>query len=656
MERVAKTHLLIAHFARSFAAALVVLVVLKLILVVMSGVGDNAVASPGKLASKVPLLLGRDVIGAGLVAVVGAALGWSADLLGLARAGRAVCVAVQCVAALLAAVSFFTTLYVGGPLNKETIELSQFGTGADGGGATWSSVMHYLGPLQVAVMVGAMALASLTYFLAPRFFERIGKRGTRAAGSVALVLAVITCLLLPWLINGHVAGIRVHTYGLESSAGVEFVWSYAKPALRGLSASDRARIADEFRFGLGARDPLPRASNPLRSARPRETNLILVALESVGAKYLRKEPRPMPYLTGLRDQAGAVYLENHYTVWPQTMKAFFSIFCSELPYPDYRPITNVNPAIPCESLSEVLHRRGYYNAFITSADLVYDRKRLFFNHRRFDQFTDMRNMPGREKVWGNAWGLDERIAVENILKLARERRESRFFVFYEMMTAHHPYNACQEHVDNPLPSEFEAYERALGYIDDRIRDLVAGIDRLGLADETLIAVVSDHGEGFGQHPGSKSHGTKVYQENVHVPFAIIGPQLREIAGVVDMATSHIDVAPTLLGLLGIDVPCTMKGRDLAAGSIQHAALFGGRPPGGQKGLVDGRWKYIREDSGADLLYDLFSDPDERSDLSAHHSGRVEAFRERIERWEFFSENLIERYAEILRQSDCRPGS
>jgi arylsulfatase A-like enzyme len=362
----------------------------------------------------------------------------------------------------------------------------------------------------------------------------------------------------------------------------------------------------------------------------------------------------MPFLRGIGERAGGVYLSDAHTVWPQTMKAFFSTFCSELPYPSYRPITLTNPAIPCQSLTEVLRDEGYYNALITTADLAYDRKLRFFKHRAFDKFLDMRNMPGRERVWGDSWGLDEKIGVENILALAREKRGEPFFVFYEMLTAHHPYNACQEHEDNPLGDDFKQYLRALEYIDDRLLDLVRGLDELGLADETLVVVFSDHGEGFGQHPGSQSHGPKVYQENVHIPLAFHGPQLEGASGEGSFPVSQIDIAPTILGLLGIDIPCTMKGRDLTAVSEQRLVLFGGRPPGAQMGLRDGRWKYIIDEDGPEYLFDMRADRAEKHNLIGEESALAARYRQRIEDWTAYSENLIERYTEIVGESNCEP--
>lgn len=631
-------------------AALAILVPYKLALVANNIFGTEGYASPGNLLGKLPLLLGEDVLGAfGIASVV-----WLGGR--LLRGGALAVVftlVLQGVHGWFNTVSFWVTLIVGGPLTKAVIDLAtlqETTPAASGSGpALASSVARYLGPLEITAMAVSVAIP-IAAILWGRRRPPLGARPRRTLRGALVAVLALGVFVLPWLVNGHLFGIRLHTYGLEKSGGVELASSYARSALDALRpASDQG---GGFVLDM-ATGPIDGARNPLRDAAPKRTNVILVSLESVGGVYL-DDPERMPFLGSIGKTPGGVALSNHYAVWPQTMKAFFSVFCGELPYPHYQTISMVNPSIPCVSVSQALSKAGYYTALVTSADLAYDRKRRFFRHRAFDHVVDMRDIPGREGAWGNSWGLDERVAVKHILDLVAEPRDQPFFAFYELYTAHHPYDGEQAHVDNPLSDERAAYLRALRYIDDRMRDLVVGLEKLGQRDNTLIVMFSDHGEGFGQHAGSRGHGAKVYQEGVYVPLAILGPQLANVSGQVTLPTSHIDIAPTLLGLVDVEVPCTMKGRDLTAASDPRLVYFGGRPPGGQLGLVDGRWKYIREDNGLELLFDLQTDPAERESLADQHPERVAAYGARIDAWSAHSTRLVERYASVLAQSECRP--
>ena len=656
--------ILATHLPRNFFTAFAVLLAFKLALVGNNIFGTEAFESGGVFISKIPLLIGNDILGAFLLGLVVTLISSPLFLRGKERVGLVLSGVLQGAHSALAGVSFFASIYIGGPLNREVMELATNGGGATTGDeapALWSSIAHYLGAGQISTALGGILLGTLVFVFFPRIEARVKPRLRKLVAGALIIEAAVGVLLLPWLINGHIAGIRIHTFGLERSAGIELAWSYTKPAFSWLHSSGPP-LADEFVLDMssiaaaeGEGEGEGEIAPLMTGATPARTNVIFISLESVSEGYIEEDPARMPFLSSVAKSGRGVYFENHYSVWPQTMKAFFSFHCAELPYPTYESISFVNPAIPCVSISQALKRGGYDTALITSADLAYDRKRRFFQHREFDLMMDMRDMPGREDVWGDSWGLDERLAVSHILKLAEEKRDADkpFFVFYEMFTAHHPYNACQEHVDEPL-EEYPAYLRALTYIDDRVRDIVEGLERLGMAENTLVVAAADHGEGFGQHPGSRGHGAKVYQENVHVPFVIIGPQVKDIAGRVSYATSHIDIAPTILGLVDLPVPCTMKGRALNRSREARMSFFGGRPPGGQKGLADGRWKYIIEDNGMEELFDLQTDPEERNSVLTDHQNLAARYKTKIEEWERFSENLIENYSDVLSRSDCRP--
>lgn len=648
-------------FVMNVSVALALLLLLKIGLVGNNVVGTEAYGPGLKLGLKALLFLGKDVLGAVVFALLvsGLAMPFAGRGLGPALGARIVSALLQAAHGCFAAVSFFTTIFVGAPLDKAALDLAfldQPGV-VEGGGALSSSIGAYLNPWTITALI-LSALVPAMLLLRRRAWPDAGLSARpwlrRLVLAAAGLLFVLTVGVLPFLINGELMGIRVHTFGLERSAGVELVGSYLKPVLRPIFRDARP-IADPFRFDTETGNTeltAPGQPAPLAAATPKRTNVIVISLESVGQVYLPDDKPPMPFLQTIGHRRGGLRFTRHYSTWPQTMKAFFSIFCSEHPYPFYQSISAVNPTIPCKSVSEAVHDAGYFTALLTSADLAYDRKMRFFKHRAFDLFWDMRNMPGREGVWGDSWGHDERHTVKKLLELASEERDQPFFFFYEMATAHHPYISCAEHAANPLPDERASYRRALGFIDERIREIVAGLEVAGLLDDTLIVIYSDHAEGFGQHQGSRSHGPKVYEENVLVPFAVLGPQLKEVSGVSGLTTSHLDIAPTLLGLLGIDVPCTMKGRDLRVDGTPRYAMLGGRPPGDQKGLVDGHWKYIIEESRFEMLFDLTQDPGEQRNLISEQGERAARYREIVLDWEAYGENLIERYAEILGDSAC----
>ena len=154
---------------------------------------------------------------------------------------------------------------------------------------------------------------------------------------------------------------------------------------------------------------------------------------------------------------------------------------------------------------------------------------------------------------------------------------------------------------------------------------------MGLEHKTLFVICGDHGQAFGQHPGNFGHTLFLYEENVRVPLLIAAPGLIEgqrIARVSSLA----DVMPTVLDLMGMDVPGGIEGRSLLHGP-ERLALFCTDYSLGLLGLRDGRWKMIHElETGRSRLFDLEDDPHEQRELSEEYPERIEVYRHHLERW------------------------
>src|SRR5690606_15626001 len=95
------------------------------------------------------------------------------------------------------------------------------------------------------------------------------------------------------------------------------------------------------------------------------------------------------------------------------------------------------------------------------------------------------------------------------------------------------------------------YIGELLFADAQLGRLLQTLDKLGLADNTVVVVTADHGEGLGDH-GEATHGTTLYDSVLRVPLIVRAPAIRPrtVADVVRL----VDIAPTVLGLLGIRTP------------------------------------------------------------------------------------------------------
>jgi arylsulfatase A-like enzyme len=215
-----------------------------------------------------------------------------------------------------------------------------------------------------------------------------------------------------------------------------------------------------------------------------------------------------------------------------------------------------------------------------------------------------------------------------------------FFAFLNYFDAHDPYEPPPpydvRYSDRPTP--LDSYEGAIAYVDRQVGDLLRELDRRGALDRTIVVIVSDHGEQFGEHKLT-NHGNSLYLPLLHVPLMIRYPA-RAPAGVrVDRAVSLRDLPVTILDLAGIS-GYAMPGVTLASAwssavgatsqvvaETEQLALWWGESParrGAMESILDDSMHYIRIATGEEELYAWRDDPSEASDLASAPEGKKAA--------------------------------
>lgn len=173
----------------------------------------------------------------------------------------------------------------------------------------------------------------------------------------------------------------------------------------------------------------------------------------------------------------------------------------------------------------------------------------------------------------------------------------------------------------PPPRDVERlraiYDSAVSYHDERLGDLLAALHRMGIHDETMIVITSDHGEELFED-GRCGHGATLRETLTRVPLLVHYPP-RVAAAVVDEGADGADVLPTILDALGASIPDHVQGESL----LPRAAGDGRgwpRPSFASQyeyahAMRVARWKMRVNRAGASVVHDLVADPDERLDLS-----------------------------------------
>jgi arylsulfatase A-like enzyme len=225
----------------------------------------------------------------------------------------------------------------------------------------------------------------------------------------------------------------------------------------------------------------------------------------------------------------------------------------------------------------------------------------------------------------------------------------RFFLHYLPIAGHHPYATPER---GPFRESDDAgqYLNALHFGDAALGKFLDGLKARGLDTNTLFVIYGDHGEAFGQHEGNYGHTLFLYEENIRVPLVVALPGAWHEAKRVQRTASLIDVAPTLLDLLGLKAPEDYQGASLLE-PRERAALFFTDYSLPLAGIRDGRWKLITEvGSSRAKLFDLEADPRETRNVAGQYPEPVTEWRRRLDEWTAAQKARVLRLDQVARNA------
>lgn len=310
------------------------------------------------------------------------------------------------------------------------------------------------------------------------------------------------------------------------------------------------------------------------------------------------------------------------------------------------------------TLAETLKARGYRTAaFMPNPSL----HRTFNFDQGFDLYND--DFPAGEgpehEVHETARKINDRV-----LRWLRGDREKPFFAYLHYRDVHGPYvppppydtlfprtgegrlltraeyQAQPLDIRRPrryrdLDSYITLYDGEIRYTDDQIAQLLDTLKKEGFLDHTVIVVTADHGESFLEH-GYWTHGTDLYEEQIRVPLLLVLPGDRHAGRRVETPVQTVDIYPTILSLLDLEIPAVLQGESLfdaiEGDADPDRPIFSEarvnrhkRPAGGGQfvSVRAGAWKLIfnRTKRSAEL-YNLRDDPGEKNDLVAREPERA----------------------------------
>jgi arylsulfatase A-like enzyme/Flp pilus assembly protein TadD len=344
------------------------------------------------------------------------------------------------------------------------------------------------------------------------------------------------------------------------------------------------------------------------------TPVILVSIDTLRSDHLPAygyRGIVTPNLDAFR--ADAVLFERAYSHSPLTLPSHATILTGLLPAA-HGVRDNVGFRMkPGSRLSAQLKTRGYATGAAVSAYVLRGATGISEGFDAYDDEIDRGS--GNQSL-----GAVQRPGAKTIDIAERwigAHAAQPFFYFLHLYEPHAPYDAPE-----PFRSRYpKPYDAEVAYSDALLGQLVAFLKQQGIYDRALIVVLSDHGEGLGDHDEDE-HGIFLYRESIQVPLLVKLPS-RALAGTsVKTAVGLQDVAPLILRALAdprtaVDV----KPKAIYSETWYPRFHFGWSD---LHSLVDGDEHYI--DAPRAELYDLKLDPAERTNLLAERRRRAAALR------------------------------
>jgi tetratricopeptide (TPR) repeat protein len=363
-----------------------------------------------------------------------------------------------------------------------------------------------------------------------------------------------------------------------------------------------------------------------RASAPVSGPILLISIDALRADHLGPygyTERHTPAIDSLA--ADGIVFERAYSHVPQTLPAHATLLTGRLPF-ETGIRDGVGPAIPESErlLPEMLRDRGFATGGVVSSFLLRSDSGINQGFDFYDAELSSADVPQRL----SRDGLESVRIAERWLGSIGTTRAFLFVHLDEPRT---------RRVDSDRP-ELSPYDAGIASADSAVGHLVRYLKAHQLYDRSTIILLSDHGEGLGDH-GEQRHGLFVYDDTLRIPL-IIKPPAGQGAGHRTMQpVQHVDLAPTILDLAKAPAPANLRGRSLTPlfdgnGSIAETTIYGeswyGLTHFGWSDLtsiVDGRYRYIH--APREELYDLIRDPGERDNIAAQNPEIVRQLRAKL---------------------------
>jgi phosphoglycerol transferase MdoB-like AlkP superfamily enzyme len=428
----------------------------------------------------------------------------------------------------------------------------------------------------VLPLVAAGSAAVLWFFgksLSACFADPLPLRRRLAWGLPAAALPV----LLFFTLDGRFANVSPNAYASEVamnglySLGSAFI-NNELPYDKFYASIDQAQAFKTLRAGLaepgakftGEGTDIARkiaARGPLK-----KLNVVVIVGESLSGEYLKafggaRGADTLPTINALASKS--LFFNRFYASGTRTVRGLEAITLAMPPLPGTSIIKRPDNG-NFFSWGSVMGGLGYINKFIYGGHGYFDNMNAFFSANGFG-IVDRMDFAKDEVTFSNVWGVcDGDLFAKTVKEADADYKAGKPFFYVIMTTSNHrPFTYPDGKID--IPSAKLTRTGALKYSDYAIGQLLAEAAKKPWFKDTVFVITADH-------CANSAGKTEVPVHNYHIPLLIYSPAHIK-PGVVNTLTAQADLAPTMLGLLGVSYESRFFGHDVLDGKPEGRAFL-----------------------------------------------------------------------------------
>ncbi len=286
---------------------------------------------------------------------------------------------------------------------------------------------------------------------------------------------------------------------------------------------------------------------PPEFKRPHVVMLMLESAAYWATSFGGQPPEQTPTLTRLATEGA--FFEHTRAIVARTTQSQFAMLTGSYPSLTGGFVESVPVDKPYESLATILARYGYRSRFLQMSRGRFDCVPGLASNLGFDSFWAREDLRDPSAHLGYLAGDDMRM-IEPAFDWF-DRQTDPCFLLFMTSISHDPYELPEWY--GPTPEDpTEAFLATVRFTDEFVSRVLDALDKRARPEDVLLCVIGDHGEGLGRH-GVRYRSADPYEEALRVPWIIRWPGHVQPGTIVPQQRSVMDVTPTILELLGIDV-------------------------------------------------------------------------------------------------------